>query len=69
MRKRRVGHRDAVAAVPGRFGWDGGLGTALSTDRTEQLITILMTQRAWDSPDPPAVVRDFRTAAYAALGD
>ena len=32
-------------------------------------MTILMTQKAWDSPVPPNVVRDFRTAAYAALDD
>jgi CubicO group peptidase (beta-lactamase class C family) len=62
---RRVG----IDANPGRFGWDGGLGTAWSADRGETLITILMTQKAWDSPAPPAVVRDFRTAAYAALDE
>ena len=45
------------------------MGTAWTADRTETLVTILMTQKLWDSPDPPAVVRDFRTAAYAALDD
>lgn len=35
----------------------------------DQLITILMTQKLCDSPDPPAAVRDFRTAAYAAIDD
>jgi CubicO group peptidase (beta-lactamase class C family) len=62
---RRVG----VDTNPGRVGWDGGLGTAWSADRGETLITILMTQKAWESPVPPAVVRDFRTAAYAALDE
>lgn len=64
-----VTRRTGVDTTPGRFGWDGGLGTAWSVDRTEQLIAILMTQKAWTSPTPPAVVRDFRTAAYAALDD
>jgi CubicO group peptidase (beta-lactamase class C family) len=64
-----VTKRVGVDMVPGRFGWDGGLGTAWSADRREQVITILMTQKAWDSPNPPAVVRDFRTAAYSALDD
>jgi len=64
-----VTKRVGVDMVPGRFGWDGGLGTAWSADRGEQVITILMAQKAWDSPNPPAVVRDFRTAAYSALDD
>jgi CubicO group peptidase (beta-lactamase class C family) len=62
---RRVG----VDTNPGRVGWDGGLGTAWSADRGETIITILMTQKAWDSPVPPAAVRDFRTAAYAAMDE
>jgi CubicO group peptidase (beta-lactamase class C family) len=64
-----VTRRDAPDMNPGRVGWDGGLGTAWSADRGETLITILMTQKAWDSPAPPAAVRDFRTAAYAALDE
>jgi CubicO group peptidase (beta-lactamase class C family) len=58
-----------VETNPGRVGWDGGLGTAWTVDRGETLVTILMTQKLWDSPRPPKVVRDFRTAAYAALDD
>jgi CubicO group peptidase (beta-lactamase class C family) len=64
-----VTRRTDVSMVPGRFGWDGGLGTAWTVDRGEKIVTILMTQKAWDSPDPPAIVRDFRTAAYAAIDD
>lgn len=30
---------------------------------------ILMTQRAWESPTPPAVTLDCWTAAYQAIGD
>jgi CubicO group peptidase (beta-lactamase class C family) len=64
-----VTRRDDVAASPGRFGWDGGLGTTWSSDPREELVTILLTQCAWTSPDPPAVCRDFRTLAYQAIDD
>jgi hypothetical protein len=30
---------------------------------------VLMTQRAWTSPSPPDVCRDFWTATYQALDD
>ncbi len=53
----------------GQYGWDGGLGTAWRVDPSEEMITILMTQKAWISPNPPAVRRDFWTAAYEAIDD
>ncbi len=31
-----VTRRDDVAAVPGRFGWDGGLGTSWYSDPKEE---------------------------------
>ena len=55
------------AASVGRYGWNGGLGSYWFNDPREQLIGILLTQRAWDSPKPPAVCTDFETCAYAAL--
>jgi len=58
-----------VAAVPGRFGWDGGLGTSWSSDPTEELVGILMTQRMWTSPQGPDVYHDFWTQAYQAIDD
>jgi len=61
--------RDDLSAVPGRFGWDGGIGTSGCTDPTEELIGILMTQRLLTSPEPPAVFRDFWTSAYQAIDD
>jgi CubicO group peptidase (beta-lactamase class C family) len=64
-----VTRRMTVDMNPGRVGWDGGLGTAWSADRAETLITLLMTQKAWDSPASPPVVRDFRTAAYSAMDE
>jgi CubicO group peptidase (beta-lactamase class C family) len=64
-----VTRRDDVAAVPGRFGWDGGLGTSWYSDPREDMVTILMTQRAWTSPSPPDVCLDFWTSAYQAIDD
>jgi CubicO group peptidase (beta-lactamase class C family) len=41
-----VTRRDEVSSVPGRFGWDGGLGTSWCSDPAEEMVAILMTQRA-----------------------
>jgi CubicO group peptidase (beta-lactamase class C family) len=64
-----VTRRDDLAATPGRYGWDGGYGTSWYVDPKEELIGILMTQRVWDSPSPPAVLLDFWTSAYQAIDD
>jgi CubicO group peptidase (beta-lactamase class C family) len=64
-----VTRREGLADVPGRFGWDGGFGTSAYTDPREEMIGILMTQRVWDSPVPPAVQVDFWTEAYQAIDD
>lgn len=53
----------------GTFGWDGGLGTSAYCDPKEQLIGILLTQRAWTSPSPPDVCLDFWTSTYQAVND
>ena len=59
--------RDEVFRIPGRFGWDGGLGTSAYTDPAKGVIGILLTQRMMDSPQPPPVFTDFWTLAYAAI--
>jgi CubicO group peptidase (beta-lactamase class C family) len=64
-----VTRRDDMAGPVGKFGWDGGLGTSWYSDPTEEMVTILMTQRAWTSPSPPDVCRDFWTLAYQAIDD
>jgi CubicO group peptidase (beta-lactamase class C family) len=64
-----VTRRDDVAALPGRYGWDGGLGTSWYSDPREEMVTILMTQRAWTSPSPPDACLDFWTSAYQAIDD
>ena len=62
-----VTRRDDIAAVPGRYGWDGGLGTSWYSDPREEMVIILMTQSAWASPSPPNVY--FWTLAYQAIDD
>jgi CubicO group peptidase (beta-lactamase class C family) len=64
-----VTRRTGAAGSVGAYGWDGGLGTAWLNDPGDRLVTLLMTQAAWTSPEPPAVCSAFRTAAFAALGD
>jgi CubicO group peptidase (beta-lactamase class C family) len=64
-----VTRREDMTGSVGRFGWDGGLGTSWYADPCEDMIGILMTQRAWTSPVPPPVCLDFWTAAYQAIDD
>ncbi|MDF2684014.1 MAG: serine hydrolase [Brevibacillus sp.] len=61
--------RNNLWSTPGRFGWDGGVGTSGYTDPAENMIGILMTQRLMQSPEPPGVFVDFWTSAYQAFAD
>ena len=63
-----VTRRDGIAAVPGRYGWDGGYGTSWASDPSESLIGILMTQRL-GFPSASDVYQDFWTSAYQAIDD
>ncbi|XVQ13214.1 serine hydrolase domain-containing protein [Spirillospora sp. CA-255316] len=60
--------RDALSTTPGRYGWDGGLGTSWYNDPAEDLVAILMTQRA-EFPAANPVWLDFWTGAYQAIDD
>ena len=51
----------------GAFGWDGGLGTSWLVDPGQDLTVIVLTQRMFESAEPPHVHRDIQAAAYAAL--
>lgn len=57
--------RADIATTPGRYGWDGGLGTFWTNHPREELTTLLLTQRAMWPPLP--LEHDFRTLAVAAL--
>ena len=63
-----VTRRDDLVSV-GTYGWDGGLGTTWRADPREAMTTILLTQAAWTSPNPPTVCRDFWTSAYQSIDD
>jgi CubicO group peptidase (beta-lactamase class C family) len=56
-------------AAPGQYGWDGGLGTSWRNDPAEDLLGIILTQTAFDSPVPPPIIQDFWTSAYQAVAD
>jgi CubicO group peptidase (beta-lactamase class C family) len=60
-----VTRRDDIASVPGRYGWDGSLGTSWFTDLKEDLVGIVLTQRTI----PLDIYRDFLTLAYQAIDD
>ena len=52
----------------GAYGWDGGFGTTWLVDPNHDLTVIVLTQRMFETSDPPQVHRDIQAAAYAALG-
>ncbi len=64
-----VTRRESAFEPYGRFGWDGGMGTSWYSDPREDMVTILMTLRAWTSPRPPNVFVDFWNLAYQAIDD
>jgi CubicO group peptidase (beta-lactamase class C family) len=51
----------------GSYGWDGGLGSSMLIDPAHDLVIIVLTQRAFDSPVLPEAHADIQRAAYAAL--
>jgi CubicO group peptidase (beta-lactamase class C family) len=61
-----ITRRDDIASVPGRYGWDGSLGTSWFSDPKEDLVGILFTQRVISSLD---LYRDFWILAYQAIDD
>jgi CubicO group peptidase (beta-lactamase class C family) len=54
-----VTERDELGFSPGSYGWNGGLGTSWYVDPTKQLAGILLTNRAFESPDPPPLFKEF----------
>ncbi|HET9782209.1 MAG TPA: serine hydrolase domain-containing protein [Candidatus Dormibacteraeota bacterium] len=64
-----VTRRFEGSSTPGQYGWNGGYGTTWRSDPREDLIAILMTQVGMTGPEGPAIFRDFRTLAYAAIDD
>ena len=51
----------------GSFGWDGGLGSSWLNDPARDLTTIVLTQRQFDTHQPPPLHAELQEAARAAL--
>ncbi len=47
----------------GAFGWDGGFGTSWRVDPARDLTVIVLTQRMFESSEPPPVHLDIHAAA------
>lgn len=50
---------------PGAYGWDGGFGTSWWNDPARHTTGIILTQRAYTSPKPHALIADFWRGATA----
>jgi CubicO group peptidase (beta-lactamase class C family) len=58
---------DGLATRAGRYGWNGGLGSSWGNDPNEGLIAIILTERRYESADPPTVIKDFWKSAYESI--
>jgi CubicO group peptidase (beta-lactamase class C family) len=58
---------DSLATRAGRYGWNGGLGSSWWNDPNEGLSAIILTERTFESADPPNVIKDFWKSAYQAI--
>jgi CubicO group peptidase (beta-lactamase class C family) len=62
--------RTAATSPIGSYGWAGGLGSSWANDPGERLVGVVLTTDMFTSAyPPPAVIQDFWTGLYAALGD
>jgi CubicO group peptidase (beta-lactamase class C family) len=50
----------------GAFGWDGGLGTSWLVDPVRDLVVVVLTQRLFETAQPPAVHVELQQAAREA---
>jgi len=58
---------DGLATRAGRYGWNGGLGSSWWNDPSERLIAIILSERAFESADPPKAIKEFWKSAYEAI--
>jgi CubicO group peptidase (beta-lactamase class C family) len=65
----QIATRRTQLASVGTYGWSGGMGTLWESDPHQEMITILMTQKGWESAAPAGLFVDFNTSAYAAIDD
>jgi CubicO group peptidase (beta-lactamase class C family) len=56
----------AQGMSPGSYGWNGGRGTSLWVDPVRDLTVVVMTQRMFQSADPPDVHKQVWRALFGA---
>jgi len=62
--------RTGLGPTVGGYGWAGGLGSSWGNDPSEELVGVVLTTDAFSSAFPlPAVIQDYWTCVYGALGD
>ncbi|HYH48970.1 MAG TPA: serine hydrolase domain-containing protein [Acidimicrobiia bacterium] len=62
--------RTSLANPVGSYGWAGGLGSSWGNDPGERLCGVVLTTDMFTGAyPPPAIIQDFWTGVYAALGD
>lgn len=59
-----MGRGNALELPDGAYGWAGGLGTTWYADPHTGRTAILLTTVMFESPEPPAVHREFRRAVF-----
>ena len=64
-----VTSRGSISQTPGAYGWNGGYGTTLHIDPSEDMISIFLMQRLMTAPDDSGLNEDFLTLAYQAIED
>ena len=52
----------------GAFGWDGGLGTSWLVDPALDLTVMVLSQRMFETSEPPAAHRQIQDVVFADLG-
>ncbi|MGH8217799.1 MAG: serine hydrolase domain-containing protein [Steroidobacteraceae bacterium] len=63
-----VTRRVSATIAPGQFGWDGAFGTHWCSDLAEDMVSVLMVQRA-PALAPSTLHGDFDMLAYQAIED
>ena len=58
-----------IGQSAGSYGWDGGLGSSWANDPAARTAAVVLTNRMWSSPHPPAIARDLHTCVAAACAD
>jgi CubicO group peptidase (beta-lactamase class C family) len=62
-----VGANSPYGISRGAYGWNGGFGTSWFNDPAQTLAAVLLTQRVFESPDPPQIHKDFWRALHGVL--